>query len=116
MQKMTNAQRQQFQLIAKIAEAHFDAERFSGQDLEQRIDEVLQQLGVEQLAIAQWMWRLNPLNDDLRIARMTEQGWCEIRDAFCGLVSRAKWRNWLFSLFRSFYAKRIRAKFSHLSH
>lgn len=89
MQKMTNAQRQQFQLIAKIAGPHFDAERFSGQDLEQRIDEVLQQLGVEQLAIAQWMWRLTPLDDDLRIARMTEQVQ-EIRDAFSGLVSRGK--------------------------
>ena len=89
MQKMTNTQRQQFQLIAKIAGPHFDTERFSEQDLEQRIDEVLQQLGVEQLAIAQWMWRLNPLDDDLRIARMTEQAQ-EIRDAFSGLVSRGK--------------------------
>lgn len=89
LQKMTSTQRQRFQLIAKIAGPHFDAGRFCAQDLTRRIDTVLQQTGVEQLAIAQWMWRLNPLDDDIRIARMTGQAE-EIRDAFCDLVRRGK--------------------------
>lgn len=89
MQKIPKAKRQHFRLIAKIAGPHFDAERFSAQDLQQRVDEVLSGLGVEQLAIAQWMWRLNPLDDEIRIARMTEQA-DEMRDAFSSLIKSGK--------------------------
>lgn len=89
MQKMSASERHQWRLVAKIAGPHFDAEHFSAQDLQQRIDAVLTQLNVEQLAIAQWMWRLNPLDDDIRIARMTQQAE-EIREIFQALVKSGK--------------------------
>lgn len=77
------------QYIVKIAAPHFDEENFSQQSLERRVEGFLKDFNVESIDVAQWMWRMNPLNDDRRIKKTQDQ-LGDMQEAFQTLIATGK--------------------------
>lgn len=76
-------------VIAKLASPHFNEECFEQVNLENKIDNILQKTGLEQIELVQWMWRQAPLNDDSRISNLLSQA-NEIINSFDDMISKGK--------------------------
>lgn len=95
------------QFIAKIAGPHFSETSFSKDIFVGRVDSLLKDLGVEILDVAQWMWRMNPLDDDERIKR-TEEKVDEMKETFGGLIQSGKVKSFCCFPYTSRYMKFVR--------
>jgi len=80
------------QLMAKLAAPHFNEETFSKRSLFDRVDSILRDFSTECIDVAQWMWRMNPLDDDNRIQK-TEACLAEMKQAFDELKAAGKVRD-----------------------
>lgn len=76
-------------LVVKLSSPHFDEDRFCYESFESKIDYILKQTGVEQIQLAQWMWRQNPLDDAKRIPMLVSQA-DEIKSSFQHLINAGK--------------------------
>lgn len=76
-------------LVVKLSSPNFDEDIFCHDNLESKIDNVLKQTGVEQIQLAQWMWRQNPLDDAQRIPLLVSQA-DEIKSSFQNLIATGK--------------------------
>lgn len=76
-------------VIAKLASPNFDEDCFEQVNLENKIDNILQKTGLEQIELAQWMWRQAPLNDESRIPNFLSQA-NEIKNSFDNIISKGK--------------------------
>lgn len=76
-------------LVVKLSSPHFDEDRFCHTNLESKIDHVLKHTGLEQIQLAQWMWRQNPLDDAQRIPMLVRQA-DEIKSSFQNLIAAGK--------------------------
>ncbi len=54
--------------IAKIAAPDFKEDKFDAEGFEKRINDELVRLGKDQLEVVQWMFRMENLNDEVRLA------------------------------------------------
>ena len=79
----------QIKHAVKIGSPDFKQESFNPLYLEERIDQELLKLGVEQLTIVQWMFRMEQLDDTLRIAVTTQQA-DDIEGTFSMLRQKGK--------------------------
>lgn len=79
------------QFMVKISAPHFDEENFSKQSLFKRVDDFLRDFQIDTIGVVQWMWRMNPLDDDQRIKRSEEQ-LSHMKEAFNELVTVGKVR------------------------
>jgi aryl-alcohol dehydrogenase-like predicted oxidoreductase len=77
------------QLMVKLPAPHFDEERFDKQTLFERVDSFLKDFSAQSIDVAQWMWRMNPLDDDRRIER-TRECLDAIKQAFDELKAAGK--------------------------
>lgn len=87
--RLTPAKRREVSLIVKVASPHFSEQRFDATTLTSRIDEVLYATGSDNMAVAQWMWRRNPMDDNVRIPSLKEQS-PDIIAGFAELISSGK--------------------------
>lgn len=76
-------------LVVKLSSPHFDEDNFCHAILESKIDHVLKQTGLEQIQLAQWMWRQSPLDDAQRIPLLISQA-DEINTSFQNLIASGK--------------------------
>jgi len=104
---LNNVDRDEVKIIAKLPEPHFDKCLFSKVKIEENIDSILASTSLDRIDVAQWMWRLNPLNDELRINRTNDQLF-EIKDTFERLIISGKVRNIICFPYSSAYMKFIR--------
>lgn len=81
--------RSQFNVICKLANPHFDAETFEPSKLRKSVETYLSELGFERLSVVQWMWRLNPLDDQIRCNGLKEQA-AMIKASFDDLIKEGK--------------------------
>lgn len=77
------------QFIVKLAAPHFDEDGFSQKSLEKKVDRFLLDFKRDSIDVAQWMWRMNPLDDDSRIEKTGEQ-LGSMQEAFQALVVSGK--------------------------
>lgn len=77
------------QLIAKLASPHFGEIKFSPSSLEEKIDTVLLDLCADKIDVIQWMWRMEDLDDDVRITRTQDQ-FNLIKETFDKLLKSGK--------------------------
>ena len=59
--------------IVKLSSPHFEEEKFSREILENRIDNQLKTLGIDQIEILQWLVRSKPINDVTRLNTLMHQ-------------------------------------------
>lgn len=76
-------------LVVKLSSPHFDENKFCHANLESKIDDVLRHTGLEQIQLAQWMWRQYPLDDSQRIPMLVGQA-DEIKSSFQNLIEAGK--------------------------
>jgi aryl-alcohol dehydrogenase-like predicted oxidoreductase len=77
--------------IVKLASPHFEETDFSLSNLEQKVDEQLKMLQIEQIDIVQWLFRQKNNVDDVRIPRLRESA-LAIQEGFERLVKKGKVR------------------------
>jgi aryl-alcohol dehydrogenase-like predicted oxidoreductase len=77
------------EIIAKVAAPHFEDARFSSELLEARVESLRDELGVERIAVLQWLLRTKPISDGPRLAMLRESR-SEIEDALDTLVSTGR--------------------------
>lgn len=71
--RLRASEKGQIELVVKLADPHFGEEGFDSDRFKDRIDHLLQTTGFQSLAVVQWMWRQNPMDDQMRIGRMESQ-------------------------------------------
>ncbi len=86
---LSASKRKETRIIAKLSEPHFNKNYFSKKKIQANVDEVLKSTGLEKIDVLQWMWRISPLNDDLRINRSSEQV-SEMKETFSEFESSGK--------------------------
>lgn len=86
---LKQTEKSQIKSICKLGNPHFDEELFNAEKLKLQIESYLTSTGLEQLSIVQWMWRLNPLDDSVRIERLKN---CiqEMKESFQLLIKEGK--------------------------
>lgn len=91
--RLEHAKKTSIKVISKLASPHFSDVDFDESLLESRVDKVLVSLGIDQIDVGQWMWRVNPLDDEVRINRLKDKA-DEIKSAFARLQAKGKVRSW----------------------
>lgn len=75
--------------IVKLACPHFEEEKFSLRSLEEKIDQILLDLDIEQIDVVQWLFRQKQNIDEIRIPKFLLQK-DEINNAFSNLQKKGK--------------------------
>ncbi|RZK43807.1 MAG: hypothetical protein EOO90_02650 [Pedobacter sp.] len=92
--------------IIKLAAPHFGEKRFDAVSFEERIDRELANLGVEQLTMVQWMFRMEKLDDDYRV-KVTSEQVDEIAETFSLLKKKGKVAEFGHFPYSNIYAKHV---------
>lgn len=87
--QLKKKEREQLQVICKISSPHFNESTFDSSIMKKHVEKYLFSLGQERLAVIQWMWRINPLDDDVRLLRMADK-LENIKNCFFELKSEGK--------------------------
>jgi aryl-alcohol dehydrogenase-like predicted oxidoreductase len=87
--QLKKEEREQLQVICKLSGPHFNEPTFNSLIMKKRVEKYLLSLDVERLAVIQWMWRMNPLDDDVRLLRMADK-LESIKNCFFELKSEGK--------------------------
>ncbi|MCO7223784.1 aldo/keto reductase [Pleionea sp. CnH1-48] len=94
LSQLSQADRAKIDSIVKVSGPHFDESTFCKSTFEYRIDQFLKETGLEHIDVCQWMWRLNPLDDDLRIERYDSQSQ-QIEECFAELKQSGKVKSFM---------------------
>lgn len=87
--KTLSKRAQDINLVVKLSSPHFNEDRFCNANFERKIDSILKETGLDQIQLAQWMWRQNPLDDAERIPMLVSQA-DEIKSCFQNLIASGK--------------------------